>query len=348
LDRIFLFSPVVVQVFAAKPFSSTFYYHSFQQTHLPTSKMLRKFFGPREGSITAGLQEDHAKKHAKESAGASLSSPPTAAAVPAFLPNDNTTNTTGWMVAPDVNPEPRRSGRERSSTTMVIDGHTVLKQNNYVVKGGDYVFGTTEDAAPSSKPPPLKKIKSTTSSVPRAPRVMSQVQRDRQAHNALVMQAKQAKQALQLSFLAKHSDRLAPFCEPKVMDTLKQVQQVPYQEIVITKQPQLIQTAVLRDYQMTGLNFMVNMHRQNLSMILGDEMGLVRTYRLILMILMMVLIIYIIFTHNIFSLSSQPYYVILGQNASNHFAPLLPQGNGTNDGSVPRRLSSLGPVELVQ
>lgn len=31
----------------------------------------------------------------------------------------------------------------------------------------------------------------------------------------------------------------------------------------------------MRDYQLAGLNFMVNLHKQNIGMILGDEMGLV-------------------------------------------------------------------------
>ena len=43
-------------------------------------------------------------------------------------------------------------------------------------------------------------------------------------------------------------------------------------------QPKMIQ-AILRPYQLEGLEFMVKMHELNLTMILGDEMGLVRMTR---------------------------------------------------------------------
>lgn len=48
-------------------------------------------------------------------------------------------------------------------------------------------------------------------------------------------------------------------------------------------QPDAIQ-AELRDYQLAGLNWMIKMHRRNLGMILGDEMGLVslKDYRRII------------------------------------------------------------------
>ena len=41
-------------------------------------------------------------------------------------------------------------------------------------------------------------------------------------------------------------------------------------------QPSQIANGEMRDYQLAGLNFLVNMHNRNLGMILGDEMGLVR------------------------------------------------------------------------
>ena len=46
-------------------------------------------------------------------------------------------------------------------------------------------------------------------------------------------------------------------------------------EPVLVAQPKMTREQ-LRNYQLLGLNFMVNMHRQNIAMILGDEMGLVR------------------------------------------------------------------------
>jgi SWI/SNF-related matrix-associated actin-dependent regulator of chromatin subfamily A member 5 len=49
---------------------------------------------------------------------------------------------------------------------------------------------------------------------------------------------------------------------------------IPYEEI--EKQPQGI-TAVMKPYQLSGLSFMVYLHRNGLSGILGDEMGLGKT-----------------------------------------------------------------------
>ena len=49
----------------------------------------------------------------------------------------------------------RQSSRERLSRTVQIDGHTVLRENNYVVRGGDYVFGDEEPDAPIAAPPQM-------------------------------------------------------------------------------------------------------------------------------------------------------------------------------------------------
>ena len=49
----------------------------------------------------------------------------------------------------------------------------------------------------------------------------------------------------------------------------------PYKSRKIHIQPELIEGGEMRDYQMLGLQFLVNMYHQNLGMILGDEMGLV-------------------------------------------------------------------------
>ena len=80
---------------------------------------------------------------------------------------------------------------------------------------------------------------------------------------------------LRHSFLAKNLDILKPFCDPKDLEVLKDVQVEEYQHTPVAVQPDAIQ-GTLREHQMQGLDFMVQMHGQNLSMILGDETGLVR------------------------------------------------------------------------
>ena len=51
-------------------------------------------------------------------------------------------------------------------------------------------------------------------------------------------------------------------------------------EVKISKQPKIIQ-GQLRDYQLAGLNWIVNMHEKGVPMILGDEMGLGKTLQTI-------------------------------------------------------------------
>ena len=64
---------------------------------------------------------------------------------------------------------------------MQIDGHTVLRENNYVVRGGDYVFGDEEPDAPIAAPAP-KKAKAAAAA-PAAPRQRSATETARLAHN---------------------------------------------------------------------------------------------------------------------------------------------------------------------
>ena len=172
---------------------------------------------------------------------------------------------------------PRRSGRARTSTTIEIDGHTVLKQNNYEVKGDNYVWGKEDDSEASKplQPPKPKKIKTihnTNEEKPRRPQDVAKSQ-----HNATIVKATKDKQSLRNSFLAQHVVMLKHFCESSVTDKLLQHASNNKATPVAPPQvetPQMIE-ATLRDYQTKGLEFMVRMHRQNLSMILGDEMGLV-------------------------------------------------------------------------
>ena len=183
----------------------------------------------------------------------------------------------------------RRSERERKSTLVYVDGHAVLRQNNYEVKGGEYVHGQAySNEPPSSKrsrtgdqlddPTACKKAKQKE---PPRSRVVSAHEVQRKHHNARVQAVVRKNQGLGWKFLAQHIDLLQHFCEPKVLAELKTIldnnksSRVDYHPLdLLTEAPKAVQ-ATLRDYQLQGLTFMANMHNQNLSMILGDEMGLV-------------------------------------------------------------------------
>eukprot|EP00980_Cylindrotheca_fusiformis_P025596 scaffold14198_cov107-Cylindrotheca_fusiformis.AAC.1 len=189
-----------------------------------------------------------------------------------------------------TNEENRRSGRERTSTLTWIDGHAVLRQNNYVVRGGEYIMG--EDGQDG---PPVKRKATTAVTTPglsaasttaptKRPKVTPPHETLRIQHNERVRNNFKPKEHWRWKFLANQIPLLGHFCDPVVLQHLQQYStstpstsssssSSSYTPLKIDTAPQGIQ-ATLRDYQMQGLEFMVNMHKQNLSMILGDEMGL--------------------------------------------------------------------------
>jgi SNF2 family DNA or RNA helicase len=183
---------------------------------------------------------------------------------------------------------PRRSGRERQSTLTWINGHAVKRDNNYTVTGIQYIRGSEgqsedpsllrrrtkqEEEKKNGGAGSSKRLKTGEHQRQRQP---SQQQVLRGQHNDKVKASTQNQDSLRASFLAQHLPLLQGFCEPEVLDRLALAQQVEYTPLASVKPPKAIQ-ATLRAYQLEGLTFMANMHRQNLPMILGDEMGLVRT-----------------------------------------------------------------------
>ena len=168
---------------------------------------------------------------------------------------------------------------------MQIDGHTVLRKNNYRVKGMTYVFDVHEEDAPK---PARKKPKTSSTADPtkakaHTGREANPIHARRRQHNKFVEDGTNRKKTLRRAFLADQVDLLRPFVEEKVMDKLLTFREYQHrqksnktaaQKKPVT-QPKIIQKAILRPYQLKGLEFMVKMHENNLAMILGDEMGLV-------------------------------------------------------------------------
>lgn len=179
----------------------------------------------------------------------------------------------------------RRSKRQRVSTLVYMDGHAVKKDNNYVLKGGSYKFGVVskQDNEQDQTKKQKQKIKAASrknrklapGTVVAAPRVLSQVQADRLVMKERVSKNKLDKAAARAAFLQRCSATLAPFLEQKVLDKIStstsSATAAGDKEQTVYMQPDSI-TADMRDYQLQGLNWMANMHRQNMGMILGDGM----------------------------------------------------------------------------
>jgi len=160
--------------------------------------------------------------------------------------------------------QPRRSGREKRSTVVNVGGYAVRRENNYSVRGGEYVFGQAQEMekAPRKVPTIKKKAPQTEKQ-----RTLSVADEKRRGRNAAVATAKNDKAASRHAFLSERIETLAPFLEPKVHKAFSSKALPPDRTPV--EQPKAIE-ATLRSYQVEGLEFMSYMYSINVGMILGD------------------------------------------------------------------------------
>lgn len=175
----------------------------------------------------------------------------------------------------------RRSGRKRVSTILKVDGYDVLVKNNYVVKGMAYQTGAyTADVA---KKPKKQKTQATNLKKEPTERKQSSSEVARLQHNEAVKASIKEKESYRRDFLVNHQTILEPFMDEPTRRMVQQWSEskpsVPFRQGELCAQPDLVTGGEMRDYQLVGLNFMLNLHKQNIGMILGDEMGLVRLSR---------------------------------------------------------------------
>ena len=166
----------------------------------------------------------------------------------------------------------RRSGRERQSTLIHVDGHAIKRENNYVLKGLSYQYGVAQDegtkVAPKKKKAPVNKKK-------QAPRKVSKAETARMEFKNKVQERIHEKSIYQHAFLYEKGPILQPFLDPKVYQSIRSTRPTPNAVAAALAPrkhcvpPEGI-TADLRDYQQEGLEWMVRMHERNLGMILGD------------------------------------------------------------------------------
>ena len=231
------------------------------------------------------MSEAEAKPAAVATTSAAPSKPP-----PSTTASATTAATSGKPMASSAAADadsPRRTGRKRTSTTMVIDGHVVKTANNYTVTGINYVHGAyTADAPKPKKPKPSSAQNKST--VPKTPRVQAPYLVARAKHNEVIKKRIFGQDNTnRLHFMTNHLDALEPFVDNKTMTYLKSAQKhskpEPAKTPILGSQPDCIQTT-LRDYQMIGLDWMSKMHARGMPFILGDEMGLGKTLQTIALI----------------------------------------------------------------
>lgn len=174
----------------------------------------------------------------------------------------------------------RRSSREKKSTLIYVDGYAVKRDNNYVVKGGEYVHGAfdangtaTDGGALARLPKPNSQTKKAAAKKPpRKPRAPSKAEQERSKHNEIVKGRVASKAKARMGYLAKNAKIIEPFVDSKTNERLAVTPAVKDTWKDMSMQPDMIK-GELRDYQMIGLNWMAKMHAINAGMLLGDEMG---------------------------------------------------------------------------
>lgn len=186
----------------------------------------------------------------------------------------------------------RKSDRKRTSTTILVNGHVIKRDNNYTVTGMTYVHGAfaSDDTTNANKKPKTSKaVVGGVGGLPKKQKARPPHETARLSHNAMLRQKMTIDESNRLLFMKRHVDVLEPFLDAKVKLLLKsdqgnanqnnQVEKMvaPEEKILLASQPDIV-TTELRDYQMVGLEWMVGMHSKGVPFILGDEMGLGELY----------------------------------------------------------------------
>ncbi len=137
-------------------------------------------------------------------------------------------------------------------------------------------------ARPKPKPQPAKAKKPAAAKAP--PKEPTAVQAGLKLRNAAVDAMKAEAQGRRAQFLRRHLEALRPFLTPAVVEKLEAIPVAPGAAAAAAlagsaaqQQPEAVTGGEMRDYQLLGLQFMLQRHAANVPIILGDEMGLGKT-----------------------------------------------------------------------
>jgi len=188
----------------------------------------------------------------------------------------------------------RSSKRARRDRIVYVDGHAVLRLNNYTLAGGEPSVFDRELGAPgaaAARPPPPKRkaggrpAKKAGAAASKPPAALPPVEAARQAHNKAIDVARAALAPRRAAFLESHAAALAPFVSAS---TLSHVRRMAAAAPKAGKAPpppchgpppQIL--ATLRPHQLEGLRWLSHMFHSGVNGILADEMGLGKTLQTI-------------------------------------------------------------------
>ncbi|GMI15434.1 hypothetical protein TrVE_jg5295 [Triparma verrucosa] len=180
---------------------------------------------------------------------------------------------------------PTVAKRERSKTTMVIDGYVVKKVNNYTVSESQYHYGELPSYEDEQDTPKQRKVKTKKE---KKPPTATQIKKAKERegikeHNESVKSHNSETALQRKAFFKSNLDIFKVFLEKKKVKELENF--TPPSDLAPPPNPIMIQPSILqgdmRDYQLEGLNFMAKMHHHGCPCILGDEMGLGKTLQTI-------------------------------------------------------------------
>jgi len=187
----------------------------------------------------------------------------------------------------------RSSKRARRDRIVYVDGHAVLRLNNYSLQGGEPSVFNSElgaqapMAAPRAYAPSAgkrKKLKGAAlKSKGKAP--MSGDENARQGHNKMVDVARAALAPRRATFLEAHIAALEPFVSAATITHIRRMAAAAPKAGKAPPPPvhgppaQI--TATLRPHQQEGLRWLSHMFHSGVNAILADEMGLGKTLQTI-------------------------------------------------------------------
>ncbi|KAK9837753.1 hypothetical protein WJX74_004265 [Apatococcus lobatus] len=196
----------------------------------------------------------------------------------------------------------RRSSRAVKQRYLVIDGHHVLKANNYDMETGEPSVFHSESSRVAAENAFSRRGGRQLGSVmaqfiPReapksAPaaghtRAINPEEKRRQAHNQSIREAAALSTIARSQFLLKHAKVLAPFISNKVILSIRAEAAKHASQAAAARPPTQVSMQPasilgdMRDYQLDGLRFMTSMFDNGMNAILADEMGLGKTLQTI-------------------------------------------------------------------